>query len=384
MAAQLADRNQTFVNGIAEREREFQDLCELASHMAPDELRRLVRTERFVRQMFLLRADGAFMFPLLDRDATERERGFFERTKSIWESGIRLGGGEEPVQRKFRSAVGQSFPSLSPTQSEESEQGWHPWFWGNGVQFLFWRKITDGRVIGLEVDRMALVSDLVARLPVTREGSGGTIIGRIVFRDAQNNPLYQWGNYEPPTQDDAVIRLPVSAPLSMWALEYFVAPSIYPEDLGRSAMLNIGAALIIGCVLMLLLVVYFFRENTREIREASQRVSFVNQVFHELKTPLTNIRMYAELLQSQLDSLDRGSDGPIENLEVFVSESQRLSRMINNVLTFAKGQRGQLKPNARALVPDEIVEATLDHFRPAMQDVRRDLIRTIWNRFWAT
>ena len=113
-------------------------------------------------------------------------------------------------------------------------------------------------------------------------------------------------------------------------------------------------------------------------------MSFVNQVFHELKTPLTNIRMYAELLQSQLDSLDWGSDGPIENLEVFVSESQRLSRMINNVQTFAKGQRGQLKPNARALVPDEIVEATLDHFRPAMQDVRRDLIRTIWNRFWAT
>lgn len=365
LASQLADRNQTFVNGIATREREFQELCERAAMMSPDELRRLVRKERFIRQMFVLKADGAFVFPLLDKNATERERGFFERTKSIWESGIQLGSIGEPSSNFGNSPQRQSFNRSM--QRPDLEQDWHPWFWGNGVQFLFWRQVSDGRVVGMEVDRMALVADLVGRLPVTRENDRGTMSGRIVLRDAQNNPLYQWGKYDPQPEEKAVTRIPVAAPLSMWSLEYFAAPSIYPEDLGRSTMLNIGAALVIGCVLMLVLAVYFFRESSREIREASQRVSFVNQVSHELKTPLTNIRMYAELMQGQLDVLEDGSLEQNENLGVIVTESQRLSRMINNVLTFAKGQRGQLKPNVRTEIPDEVVEATLDHFRPAME-----------------
>lgn len=367
LTAQLSDRNQTFINGVAEREREFQSLCERAAVLPPDDLRRLVRTERFVRQMFILKADGAFIFPLLDKDATERERGFFERTKSIWESGIRLGAIEEPSTNFANNPQGQSYGSKRLGQRLEQKLGWHPWFWGNGVQFLFWRQVADGRVVGLEVDRMALVADLVGQLPVTRENDPSSIAGRIVLNDAQNNPLYQWGNYEPQSKEEAVIRIPVAAPLSMWSLEYFAAPSIYPADLGRSTMLNIGAAMVVGCALMLVLAVYFFRENSREIREAAQRVSFVNQVSHELKTPLTNIRMYAELMQGQLEADGVGPGPQNDNLGVIVTESQRLSRMISNVLTFAKGQRGQLKPNKRNGIPDSVVEATLEHFRPAME-----------------
>lgn len=130
-------------------------------------------------------------------------------------------------------------------------------------------------------------------------------------------------------------------------------------------MFNVAVGIVAGCALLLLLAVYFYRENTREMRDAAQRVSFVNQVSHELKTPLTNIRMYAELLQSQIDGL--GQSGADENLGVIVNESQRLSRMINNVLTFAKGQRGQLTLNRRVGVPDSVIESTIEHFKPALE-----------------
>jgi len=89
------------------------------------------------------------------------------------------------------------------------------------------------------------------------------------------------------------------------------------------------------------LTYYFYREQSREMREAAQRVSFVNQVSHELKTPLTNIRMYAELIEKDADESD-------ERLQryagVIVSESQRLSRLIGNVLTFSRKQRRNLVP----------------------------------------
>ena len=52
--------------------------------------------------------------------------------------------------------------------------------------------------------------------------------------------------------------------------------------------------------ILVLLALYFHKENTRDLRIASQRVTFVNQVSHELKTPLTNIRMYADLLENKI------------------------------------------------------------------------------------
>lgn len=349
LTAQLSDRNQTFINGIAEREREFLELCDVPEDAGAADLRRLVRNERFVRQMFVLKPDGGLRFPLLDANATDRERGFFDRTESIWESGIRFGVpagrpqnfANAPASVQRQQTSGQIPPRVS------HQHGWHPWFWGNGVQFLFWRQFPSGRVVGLELDRIAMISALVGRLPATRDDDPAAIAGRIVLRDAQNNPLYQWGTYEPGPGEEAVARLPVVAPLSMWSMEYFAAPSVYPADLGSSAKFNVSVALMSGGGVLLLLAGYFFRENTREIREAAQRVSFVNQVSHELKTPLTNIRMYAELLQSQLDALEDRPPDTDENLGVIVTESQRLSRMISNVLTFGKGQRGQLKSNFR-------------------------------------
>ncbi len=68
------------------------------------------------------------------------------------------------------------------------------------------------------------------------------------------------------------------------------------------------------------------------MREAVQRVSFVNQVSHELKTPLTNIRMYAELLERDSDEKNERLG---RHIDVIVSESRRLSRLIGNVLTFS-------------------------------------------------
>jgi signal transduction histidine kinase len=114
--------------------------------------------------------------------------------------------------------------------------------------------------------------------------------------------------------------------------------------------------------------VWVYREYNRQVREAAQRVSFVNQVSHELKTPLTNIRMYAELLESDLASAagDR-SDGPRSHLKVIVEESQRLSRLIGNVLTFARKQRDQLTLRPRPAVVDDVIQTVLERFGPALE-----------------
>jgi len=66
---------------------------------------------------------------------------------------------------------------------------------------------------------------------------------------------------------------------------------------------------------------------------SERRSQFVSSVTHELKTPLTNIRMYIEMLEQGIaSSPEREQD----YFRILGSESSRLSRLINNVLEYSK------------------------------------------------
>jgi signal transduction histidine kinase len=73
------------------------------------------------------------------------------------------------------------------------------------------------------------------------------------------------------------------------------------------------------------------------MRVATLRSQFVSSVSHELKTPLTAIRMFAETLQ--LDRVDAATRG--EYLDTIVNETERLTRLLNNVLDFSKIEEGR-------------------------------------------
>jgi signal transduction histidine kinase len=128
---------------------------------------------------------------------------------------------------------------------------------------------------------------------------------------------------------------------------------------GASAGFGALALAVVG------LAIYIFRESGRQMREAAQRVNFVNQVSHELKTPLTNIRMYAELLE---DGLEDEEDKLRGQAQVIAQESQRLSRLIGNVLSFARQQRGKLTARRQPGKVDDVVRQVLDQFGPSLED----------------
>jgi signal transduction histidine kinase len=81
-----------------------------------------------------------------------------------------------------------------------------------------------------------------------------------------------------------------------------------------------------------------WRDVRRETEAVRLRSQFVSSVTHELKTPLTSIRMFAETLR-----LGRHSSPEVqrEYLDTVVHETERLSRLINNVLDFARIERGE-------------------------------------------
>ena len=80
-------------------------------------------------------------------------------------------------------------------------------------------------------------------------------------------------------------------------------------------------------------VLLFYRLGTRQIELARQQRNFISAVSHELKTPLTSIRMYGEILRSQWIT-DESKKKAYYDYIFF--ESERLSRLIGNVLQLAK------------------------------------------------
>ena len=105
-----------------------------------------------------------------------------------------------------------------------------------------------------------------------------------------------------------------------------------------------GGSMLTWVVLPLVLMVtsvsafLLLRDIRREAETASLRAQFVSSVSHELKTPLTSIRMFAETL---LLGRREAPEGSREYLETIVHESERLSRLIDNVLDFSRIDRGE-------------------------------------------
>ena len=108
-----------------------------------------------------------------------------------------------------------------------------------------------------------------------------------------------------------------------------------PKSAGRRT-LNIMLIVLTVIVLIGLFAIY---QSARAIEDLSERRSqFVSSVTHELKTPLTNIRMYIEMLEQ---GIAKDPDREQEYFRILDSEGARLSRLINNVLEMSKLERKQ-------------------------------------------
>jgi len=93
-----------------------------------------------------------------------------------------------------------------------------------------------------------------------------------------------------------------------------------------SLMLSLILAITIGCY-------GFYHLGIKQLKLAEQRLNFVSSVSHELKTPLTSIRMYSEMLKT---GMVPSEEYKTEYYEFIHSESERLSRLIDNILQLSK------------------------------------------------
>jgi signal transduction histidine kinase len=132
---------------------------------------------------------------------------------------------------------------------------------------------------------------------------------------------------------DFILNRGFPSPFSF--LKAVLTCSQIPKSAGRRT-LNIMLIVLAVIVLIGLFAIY---QSARAIEDLSERRSqFVSSVTHELKTPLTNIRMYIEMLEQ---GIAKSPEREQEYFRILDSEGVRLSRLINNVLEMSKLEREQ-------------------------------------------
>jgi signal transduction histidine kinase len=134
---------------------------------------------------------------------------------------------------------------------------------------------------------------------------------------------------------------------------YFMRPEQLQENargVRRNLLLLIAAAL--GAIAFGGWAV--FADARRQLALAQKKTDFVSNVSHELKTPLTSIRMFAEMMQSGNATEEKRP----QYLRIIVAEAERLTRLINNVLDFARLERKQKRYDFHPLDLHEIIART--------------------------
>jgi len=121
-----------------------------------------------------------------------------------------------------------------------------------------------------------------------------------------------------------------------------------------------GVLLTFIVALMLMGAFLIVRDISRESETTRLKTEFVHNISHELKTPLTLIRLYGETLRRKEDLK---KDEKKEAYEIITKESERLSHLINNVLDFSRIEMGRKEFDFKKGTLAQIVRDTLESYR---------------------
>lgn len=107
-------------------------------------------------------------------------------------------------------------------------------------------------------------------------------------------------------------------------------------------------------------VIIIYRNIQKEIKLAQIKSDFVSNVSHELRTPLALISMYSETLE--LGRI-KTEEKKAEYYKVISQESNRLSRIVNSILSFSKIESGKRHYNFQTVNLNDIVERVYENYK---------------------
>ncbi|TET33707.1 MAG: HAMP domain-containing histidine kinase [Planctomycetota bacterium] len=207
--------------------------------------------------------------------------------------------------------------------------------------------------------------------PVWAEGTEGTGGALLLVRPVSVNKVeylqgcwLDWPKLKKDLLESAKDLLPAAdimpvepgteleSPRMLAALPAKLLPGAVP-GLGNGATSPVRITLIIAwcCVLLGAAAVAVLLSGAMSLSE--RRGAFVSAVTHELRTPLTTFRIYSEMLK---EGMVTDEDKKKDYLKVLASEADRLSHLVENVLAYARLERGRAGGRIEKIKLGDIIE----------------------------
>lgn len=239
------------------------------------------------------------------------------------------------------------------------ESGLIPRFVEEKLSLLFWKRLPSGRILGCLLEDGAVKAGLLARLPdvyspariltvldesgrplVTPSGEEGRDWRRPAAAREVSELLPRWEAAAYPTNPDA---LAARARTTRYLTAFLI--------LAMAVLIAAGGAVVLSGV-------------RSETALARRKTTFVSNVSHELKTPLTSIRMFSEMLKD-----GRQADPAKQKtyLGLMAAETERLTRLINNVLDFSRMEKGKRSYARKRFDAGALAEAVVEAERARLE-----------------
>src|SRR6266496_474569 len=201
-------------------------------------------------------------------------------------------------------------------------------------------------------DEEALTRDV---LPTTL----GALEGKSVLAvlDRADRPVY---TSQPLDGARRILTVNFGEALPAWRVALYQPRGVSPEEAVQRQTMLFTAAFVLLLVVIVLGLGATYRVVRRESEMARLKSDFVANVSHDLKTPLSLIRMFAETLE-----LGRVTDEAArrEYYGVITRESERLTRLIDNVLDFSRIEGGRQRYEVGPHPVEPLIHEVLDAFR---------------------
>lgn len=360
------------------REGLLDSLQKLPEEGLADRLEEWKYANPLIRNVFILGPDGLIL-PDPQRPASGEEATFVARYDGLfagripWQTPTPDGFAGDTPARSSLPSPRKELRKLAETTAAPaalaapSDSGWIPWFWEDGLYLLGWleRPAGSGRRIGVEIEMMSLLSRLVVGMPTPGPAEVWTLV------DGHGRVVHQTGAGDPGEGARPYVAQPLGSSLPHWELR------IYTRDggaAGGASGLRLLSTLLVGSFVAAILSggSLLLWQAYRHMRDARRKTTFVSNVSHELKTPLTTIRLYAELLAE-------GKEVPVQRqqhyLQVIVEESQRLTRLVNNVLDFGRLEQGRKRYHPSEFAPAPLLDEILDSQQVRLEQAGMQVVR---------
>jgi two-component system, OmpR family, phosphate regulon sensor histidine kinase PhoR len=192
------------------------------------------------------------------------------------------------------------------------------------------------------------------------------------LRDLQNNYYVSIVDFENkgiygqpiPRTSGYFIEARFQSTLYKWLLH--ILPRKYIEierDISNRRRTNLFFIILsMSLIFISLAIIYIAWQRDRQLRQLKE--DFIGNVSHELKTPLSLIRMFSEIL---VTGRIKDENKKIDYFRIIHNESDRMSRLINNLLDFANLGRGIQSGHFEKINIAQLVAKALEAYRYEIQ-----------------